>query len=307
MNSVKKTAAIRHREASTLDLLKKLNQLDAGLPAREAGAPGEEVIPLPPQSPPFLEGLPPLGEVYTPEQAITQELETIIRENYYGPAFEKAVRRVSRQRIPELDRIKTLSRFYFYLDTLVKWRPEIRVWKWDGDILHERTVYLRITQFYYYFNQPELEALQSPIDPVEGAELSPISRWMRAFAREWGTFLDTADSCKYLESFKYAPEYAWQEFEKPPEAYDSFNAFFARTFDDIDVRRPVARADDDRVIVFPAESTFVGQWAVSTEAGPPLKVPPSIVVKHIEWSIAELLQDSRYASVFEGGRSVTLF
>ena len=96
---------------------------------------------------------------------------------------------MSAQKIPELDRIKTLSQFYYYVDALVTWIPEIRVWDWDGETLHERTVYLRITQFYYYFNDPQLEALHSPIAPLEGAELSPISRWLRDFAVEWGEFL----------------------------------------------------------------------------------------------------------------------
>ena len=64
--------------------------------------------------------------------------------------------------------------------------PEIRVWDWDGELLHERTVYLRITQYHYYFNHPQLEALQSPIAPVAGDQLSPISRWLRDFAVGWG-------------------------------------------------------------------------------------------------------------------------
>lgn len=55
------------------------------------------------------------------------------------------------------------------------------------------------------------------------------------------------------------------------------------------------------MIVFPAESTFVGQWAVSTPVEEPLPAPPSIVIKHIEWPIDELLQDTEYASAFEGG------
>jgi phosphatidylserine decarboxylase len=257
--------------------------------------------PLPPQAPPFLKDLPLEGELYDPEQPATKNLKEIIETNYYGIFFENAIKTVSAQKIPELDCIKTLSQFYYYVDALVTWIPEIRVWDWDGETLHERTVYLRITQFYYYFNHPQLKALQSPIAPLEGAKLSPLSRWLRDFAVEWGEFLATEASCTYLESFKYAPEYAWQDFEKSPEEYESFNAFFARTFKDIDVQRPVAQAENDRVIVFPAESTFVGQWAVSTPVGEPLPAPPSIVVKNIEWSITELLQDSEYADAFEGG------
>lgn len=295
------TASRRRRVASALDLHNALKRARTAPALQTAAlataAPGE----LPPQAPPFLGDLPPEGTVYEPRQPATKALKAIIDESYYQGAFEHAIRAVSAQRVPELDRIKTLDQFYFYVDALVTWIPEIRVWDWDGEDLHERTVYLRITQFYFYFNHPALEALQSPIAPVAGAKLSPISRWLRDFAVEWGSFLGTAASNQYLESFKYAPEYSWQDYEKPPEAYATFNEFFARTFKDIEVQRPVASAADDRVIVFPAESTFVGQWAVSTPVGEPLPAPPSIVVKHIEWRIEELLQDSEHASAFQGG------
>lgn len=295
------SASVRSRVASSLDLLQALKRASPLLEPKIVGLASPEATSLPPQAPPFLAGLPPIGAVYKPQQPATQKLKAIIEENYYGTFFENAIKVVSAENIPELDRIKTLDQFYYYVDALVTWIPEIRVWDWDGERLHERTVYLRITQFYYYFNQPQLEALQSPIMPLTGAKLSPISRWLRDFAVEWGQFLDTEASGKYLESFKYAREYSWQDYEKPPEEYKSFNAFFARTFKDIDVQRPVAQATNDRVIVFPAESTFVGQWAVSTPVGESLPAPPSIVVKHIDWSINELLQDSVYAKDFEGG------
>jgi phosphatidylserine decarboxylase len=294
-------SAARRRVASPLDLLRALKRSRSVVEQKTAGLASAAMPSLPPQAPPFLGELPPEGAVYVPEQPATKKLKEIIEENYYGTFFENAIKTVSAQNIPELDRIKTLDQFYYYVDALVTWIPEIRVWDWEGEELHERTPYLRITQFYYYFNQPQLEALQSPIAPVEGANLSPISLWLRDFAIDWGDFLDTEASREYLESFKYAPEYAWQDYEKQPEDYESFNAFFARTFTKIDVQRPVAQAADDRVIVFPAESTFVGQWAVSTPVGEPLPASPSIVVKHIEWSIEELLQDSKHAKDFEGG------
>jgi len=294
--------SIRRRVASSLDLQRALKRSRSMVGVTKAGlASATKQAQLLPQQPPFLANLPSEGEVYTPQQPITQKLQKIIEENYYGTFFEEAIKTVSSQNIPELDGIKALDQFYYYIDALVTWMPEIRVWDWEGEELHERTVYLRITQFYYYFNHPQLEALQSPILPVEGSQLSPISLWLRDFAVEWGQFLDTADSAQYLETFKYAPEYAWQDYEKPPEDYESFNAFFARTFKNIEEQRPVAQAENDRVIVFPVESTFVGQWTVSTPVGEPLPAPPSIVVKHIEWSINELLRDSEHASDFEGG------
>jgi phosphatidylserine decarboxylase len=291
----------RQRVASSVDLSQALKRSLGAAEPRAAGLASAEAKRLPPQASPFLKDLPPKGTAYEPEQLATKALKAIIEQHYYGPFFETAVKTVSAQKIPELDRIKTLDQFYCYLDALVTWIPEIRVWDWEGDDLHERTVYLRITQFYYYFNQPQLEALQSPVAPVQGVKLSPISCWLRDFAVEWGAFLDTPESKKYLESFKYAPEYAWQDYEKPPGEYATFNEFFGRKFKDIEVQRPVASAKDQRVIVFPAESTFVGQWAITTPVGEPLPAPPSIVVKHIEWPVEELLQDTEHASAFQGG------
>lgn len=128
-----------------------------------------------------------------------------------------------------------------------------------------------------------------------------MKRGLCEFAIEWGAFLDTPASSEYLESYKYGPEYAWQDYQKEPQDYKTFNEWFARQFKDIDVQRPVAQPENDRVVVFPAESTFVGQWTISTGVGDPLPAPPLIVVKHIEWSIEELLQDNAYKDTFAGG------
>jgi phosphatidylserine decarboxylase len=256
---------------------------------------------LPPQAPQFLKGLPAPGASYAPQRAITKKLQSMIEDKSYQDDFQEAIDAVSSQGISELEQIKTLDQFYFYVDAMSRWIPQIRVWDLDGDMVHERTVYLRIVQLYYYFNQPSLKALQSPIAPLEGEKLTPVSSWLREFAVDWGSFLDTKESSEYLESFKYAPEYTWQDYEKMPEDYQTFNEYFARTFKDADQQRPVASADDDRVIVFPAESTYVGQWAIGTSVGEPIPSLASIVVKHIPWSIQELLQDSKYADTFAGG------
>jgi phosphatidylserine decarboxylase len=279
--------------------------------ARDAQRFEEQGTPSPlPQEPRFLQDLPPLGAVYEPQQPITQKLKRLIDEYAYAGAFQSAIATVSRQRIPELDRIHNLYQFYYYIDYIVTWAPGLRVWEWQGDIYHERTDYLRITQFYYYFNQKELVALQSPIDPVTGADLTPLSLWLREFAVEWGAFLDMPESAKYLESYKFGPEYSYQDYQGGKNGianYKTFNEWFSRTFQDIDVQRPVAQPDDPRVVVFPAESTFVGQWAITTPVGEPMPAESSIVVKHVEWPIPELLQDSQYARDFEGGILVHSF
>jgi phosphatidylserine decarboxylase len=263
-----------------------------------------------PQAPKFLKDLPRLNETYEPEQPITRKLKKIIDQYAYAGAFQSAMTAVCQQRVPELDRIHNLYQFYFYIDALVTWMPELRVWEWQDGIYHERTDYLRITQFYYYFNQPELIALQSPVDPNTGEDLTPISLWLREFALEWGAFLDTPESAKYLESYKFGPEYSYQDYnggDDGIEKYKTFNEWFSRTFKDICKQRPVAQPDDPRVIVFPAESTFVGQWTITTPRGEPMPAESSIVVKHVEWPIPELLKDSEYARDFEGGLLIHSF
>jgi phosphatidylserine decarboxylase len=259
-----------------------------------------------PQMPKFLKGMPKRGVLYSPQQRITIRLKEIIEAYSYQAAFESAISAVRRHRLEELKAIHTLDQFYFYLDQLVTWVPGLRIWEWQGTVYHERTDYLRLTQFYFYFNQPELEGLQSPIDPVKGKKLTPLSRWLRDFAVELGSFMDDEGSIAYLETYKFGPAYSYQDYaggEDGLQGYKTFNQWFSRTFKDIDVQRPIAQPDNDRVIAFPAESTFVGQWAISTPvpSSEPLPQKSSIVVKHVEWPIAELLGDSEHAADFEGG------
>lgn len=265
--------------------------------------------------PPFPEHLPPPSAIYEPKQPITIELKKLIEEHAYAGAFQSAIDTVRQQQVPELDRIQNLSQFYCYVDSLATWKPGLRHWEWQGAIYHERTDYLRITQFYYYFNQPQLVALQSPIEPYAGEELTPLSLWLREFAIEWGAFLDTPESAEYLESYKFGPEYTYQDFMDLEgnvggnAKYGTFNEWFSRRFADIEEQRPVASPDDPRVVVFPAESTFVGQWAINTPvpASEPMPAESSIVVKNVEWPIPELLKDSAYRDDFEGGILVHSF
>jgi phosphatidylserine decarboxylase len=105
-----------------------------------------------PLAPDFLRGLPPVGADYQPREAITQKLKNLINDYEYTEEFEQAIHTVCQQGIPELDQIQTLDQFYFLVDAFSGWIPELRVWEWKENIYHERTDYLRITQFYYYFN-----------------------------------------------------------------------------------------------------------------------------------------------------------
>ncbi|MEB3317903.1 MAG: phosphatidylserine decarboxylase [Cyanobacteriota bacterium] len=262
------------------------------------------------RAPRFLNDLPAIEENYEPKQPITKKLQRLIHAYSYAEAFEQAIASVCQQQIPELDQIHNLNQFYYFVDAMVTWIPELRSWQWIDGIYHERTDYLRITQFYYYFSQPSLIALQSAIQPVTGAFLAPLSLWLREYAIEYGKFLDTPESIKYLQSYGYGPEYALdnnQYVDTGMSGYKSFNAWFSRTFKAIDQQRPVAEPDNQRIITFPAESTVVGQWAIRGDVNAGGRETSAVVVKHIEWPIAALLSGSAYAEDFAGGTLVQCF
>lgn len=274
-----------------------------------ARRPSPRPIPTDPE-PGFLAGLPPALSSYLPQQPITQSLQELIATQGYAQAFEQAIQRVSRQKIPEIEAIRCLDQFYYFVDALATWVPGLRIWEWHGADYHERTDYLRLMEFYYYFNQPELRALQSPIQPVIGETLTPLSLWLRNFAISWGDFLDTPASAARLDTYRFAPEYAHQDYKGGDDGisgYTTFNEWFSRLFQNIDLQRPVAQPADPRIIVFPAESTYVGQWSISTAVGEPRPAEPSIVVKHVAWPIPELLKGSPYAKDFEGGLFIHSF
>ncbi len=126
---------------------------------------------------------------------------------------------------------------------------------------------------------------------VPGSKLSPVSAWIARFADAWGDFLDTPASAARLDSFWKAPEYNMADYAVPEGGWRTFNECFARELKP--GLRPIASEDDPRVIVSAADCSYIGEWEVDEEA--------EVIVKHVEWTIAELLADSAFAEDFQGG------
>jgi phosphatidylserine decarboxylase len=82
------------------------------------------------------------------------------------------------------------------------------------------------------------------------------------------------------------------------KAYRTFNQFFARHLKP--GMRPIAGLLDNRMLVSPADSTFVGWWQISEESEIYVE-ENKLDVKGIQWSIHELLEGSAYADRFKGG------
>jgi phosphatidylserine decarboxylase precursor len=137
-------------------------------------------------------------------------------------------------------------------------------------------------QFHYIVNC-------SPGDLLQKDEI--FQQWLAAFAKDHGSFLDTTESAKQLDSFTGNPQYRIEEYDPGPSGWLTFNQFFARKVKP--GKRPVAAPCDDSVIVSPADSTYLGCWPIDDQA--------KVTAKGASYPIAELLDGSPYQGRFTAG------
>lgn len=239
---------------------------------------------------------------------IVQQLIDLIAENGWEESFAAAIAEAQKHNVPSIAHIDSVERYLQYINDLVEWAPR--------EIGDSRLIYDKIVEFYFFLDQPSLLELQSPVDPDRvpcldskpvgydvpeeppALELTPLSQWIVDYANAWGSFLDTEASAAHIESFRTDPTFNYDEYMPPPSGYKTFNQFFARHVKP--GMRPVAAPEDDRVIVSPADSTFVGWWQVNQNNRIYVTENP-LDVKGILWSIEQLLDCSDYAEHFRGG------
>ena len=88
------------------------------------------------------------------------------------------------------------------------------------------------------------------------------------------------------------------------QKWTTFNEFFARHV--LPGRRPIHAPHDNHIIVSPADSAFDGHWDIDGNAD--VTFQGNVVSsKGLTWSIAELLQDSKYGPAFAGGKFAHAF
>lgn len=217
---------------------------------------------------------------------VVNKLVALIHKNDSQKQFEEAIAATKKLQIPALSSIQSLDDYLKYVDGFVSWAP-----KSPGD---SNMIYQKMVEFYFVLDQEPVRSLKNPIEPGKGIQtLTPLSAWIDEFAKSWGSYLDTPESAKEIESFKTAPDFNWGEYLPPPSGYQTFNQFMARNVKP--GLRPVAALSDPTVLVAPADSTFVGWWQVSDAS--------EILVrsKGLRWSIHQLLYGSPYADRFKDG------
>ncbi|WP_208729603.1 phosphatidylserine decarboxylase [Corallococcus exercitus] len=221
-----------------------------------------------------------------PLQPVVQELKQLIARNGWEGRFTQAVQDARRYDIPAIRHIENLDDYLRWMSGLLEWVP--------SETPNGRHIYNHICEFYFFLDQKPVRELQNHIVPSQQApELTELSRWMVAYADAWGRFLDTPESLtpESLRTFYDAPAYNMSEYMQAPSGWKTFNQFFARNYKP--GMRPIASIGDDRVIVSPADSTFVGWWQINEKS--------TITVKNLTWSVMELLEGSPYRERFRGG------
>ncbi len=234
---------------------------------------------------------------------IVEKLQWLIEKNSWQEDFQLAIQNAQSQDVPLIKPIQDLNDYLNYINDLVTWAPRAK-----GDTYY---IYDSMVEFYFFLDQEPVKSLQSPIKPGEVPEkLTPLSEWIVEFADAWGSYLDTVDSAKEVETFKSDPQFNWNEYMPPPasflpyedyKAYRTFNQFFARHVKP--GMRPIAGLRDDSVLVSPADSTLIGWWQISEKSKIYVEGERHGVIefKGIQWSIHELLTSSAYADRFKGG------
>jgi phosphatidylserine decarboxylase precursor len=164
--------------------------------------------------------------------------------------------------------------YYEYLNKMVRWIPREN---------YPQQVYYMLCEFYWMLDQPPGRELQKSEE---------FNTWMRHFANDWGSFLNTPESAKYIQTFIDDPAFnAWQ-YMKPPSGWLTFNQFFGREISP--GLRPVAGMRCDSIVTSPADSTFKAQFDIDDTN--------EITLKHThKYKIADLLEGSPYKDKFRDG------
>ena len=174
-----------------------------------------------------------------------------------------------------------------------------------------KEIYLVLCLFYFIFARPAISDLQTGINtssiPVEN-NMTDLSRWIVGFANKMGEYMGTPASItpESYQTIVNSPYFNLDEADLPDpngptSGFVNFNRFFARKLKP--GMRPVSCPDDDRAIVYPADSTFDGQWTIHNDGTVDINTYQiqTATIKNIPRPIPELVGDSDYAKNYDNG------
>lgn len=190
-----------------------------------------------------------------------------------------------------------------YLRHFIRWVPKqtnAQAWQEQSpEGRQAKEVNDRTAHFYYLVDQE--------IDGAAPQGSQRFREWMTEFSRQWGSFLDTADSFspEILQSFiDNAPEYRIHEslvngVPNMPSGWLTFNQFIGRELNG--GLRPIAEPSSNTVVTSPADCIFQHSYDIDGESNIPAT---TIKNTHKYGNITQLIEGSRYAESFAGGTFV---
>lgn len=169
-----------------------------------------------------------------------------------------------------LKKIKTLQQFYSYI---------------NGILIHvptEKELMPSVRNFYYVLSK-------SPDDMLR--KNPQFTEWVNEFVNARGAYMDSTDSTETLETFIKNPKYNIEDYITPASGWLTYNQFLSRQVKP--GKRPVADRCDDKIIVSPADSGFLGEHPITEKS--------AITAKGKSYLITQLLEGSAYKNKFKGG------
>lgn len=189
--------------------------------------------------------------------------------------LDTAVRNALKADIPEMAKygIKSGKGFLDFADWLVRgWIPT--------ESTNGRDIYYILCIFYFVLAQEPLGVRQTQILPKNiNKPLTPLSDWVVRFAKTIGEFMSQPESWNEtsLTSFRDSPQFRVFEAEDPKN-WKTFNEFFHRKLKE---PRDIDSPNDDRIVTFPADSTFAGAFQITDES--------EVILKKLPWKVTDLL------------------
>ena len=247
----------------------------------------------------------------TAHEPITQELIEILDENpdvkdMLEESIEKA-KEINPDK--KTNPAQTLEEYYDYVD----WAAKAMPWNISKNVDSD-SLYTKIDQslnYFYFINDIPLEELDGQglyNNSLQYAE--PYRSWLIKFTKEWGEYLSTPESWseEYYQLFYNDEQFDLQgDLYESPDNWNSFNEFFARYLSSPD-KRPIAAADDNSVVVSPADSEPQGVWSIDENSNIVQKEDELVIKSKKFNSMADLIgPDSEYRNEFANGTMTHTF
>ncbi|MBV9962721.1 MAG: phosphatidylserine decarboxylase [Parafilimonas sp.] len=172
--------------------------------------------------------------------------------------------------------IQTLPQFYNLLNGMLTHIP-------TSEQLNPST-----EKFWIILNKAPNEAIKNS---------AAFNEWIREFMLSMGSYMDTTESAKEIETFLQDPKNKIEEYITPPSGYLSFNQYLARHVKA--GKRPIDERCNNDIIVAPTDSKYLGKWQLDNDS--------TITVKGDTYSMNDLLAGSSYYKKFKGGLFTHLY